>query len=92
MKAKGYHDLDTQRPPEGKSLMVIQSTGWRWAGVTDWPMHMSWLGGLWRWEPSGKPSSTYPTHWRFRLPGDERFDTRPPFLHALDNQNEAGRG
>lgn len=74
-KVKGFHDLDRQAPPEGKQLMVIQSLGMR--DVQDWPMRMSWLGRMWRWEPSGKPSSTYPTHWRLRVAGDERYDRVP---------------
>ncbi len=86
MKEPGYHDLRNQRPPEGKQLMVIQSMGWK--GVMSWPMRMSFLSGLWRWEPSGNPSSTYPTHWRRRVAGDERFDKSPD----LSPRNPAAGG
>lgn len=75
MKVQGYHDLRNQRAPEGKQLMVIQSMGS--SKIFDWPMRMSFLGGYWRWEPSGKGSSVYPTHWRRRVAGDEQYDKMP---------------
>lgn len=81
-KVRGFHELANQRPPEGRTLMVIQSWGLE-PRIQHWPMKMSVLGGHWRWEPTAEYprrvlSSTVPTHWRFPVPSDERYEKLPP--------------